>query len=1116
MIKSTISVLIIFLASHIWAQSFNWGQSIGGIQWETSTKIIETPTGELLRCGTFYNTVDFDPGGGVTNLTSNGVDDLYIEKIDTSGSLVWVRSVGGLGQDMAADIVLDVDENIYIFGQFSMTVDFDPGSGVSSMTSQDNLDAFILKLNSSGDFIWVKQIKGNNNETIRFATIGANNYIYICGTFEDTTDFDPGTGIVELVSNGQDDIFIQKIDTAGNFIWVRGIGGIDDDASSQIALDSNGYLYTAGHYKNTVDFDPGLGVMNSTSNGDRDLFVIKLDTLGMYVWHRSIGGTGSDYSTAFCNDNDGNVYSTGWYFNTVDFDPGPGTELHTAVSGSDFFLQKFSPSGEMLWTKVIGGAGSEYANRVTSNGQYLYLSGVFSLTTDFDPTPGVDLFTAVGNNDGFVMKMDTVGNRLWTRQIGGPGNESVGNLVISSTEDIYIGGTFQDSIDVDPGAGVYSLEANGLYDIFLTKLQNDPCGNFSLSVDSMSVISCSSDGNAYTSSIYGTNPINYTWNTVPSINAPSALFDIAGLYQLSATDSNNCVATANVIISGSSAPLSYDLNSNALSLEFRPGFISSIWVDAFNGGCVPVNGQLKLVLDAQTTFSTATIWPNQIIGDTLIWDYPTMTYDSAHFVPKVRVMTNIAAVIGDTVRFMTIITPIAGDTDTLNNIKSYCYPIVNAYDPNDKQVYPQGDCSDHFIAYDQRLTYKVRFQNTGNSQAINIVVKDTISALLDVSSVQIVGQSHEPLITTMLPGNVLNFSFLNINLADSTSNEDESHGYVIFEISPITGISDNAVIENKVEIYFDYNPEVVTNIIFNTIQTCSQFAVSVDLNAIEFCEGDLLVGTTNETEDCYDFFWQLDTLMTSSLPNFNWQSDTSGIFNLFISKANSICYKDSLISLVIHPKQTTELLEFQCFGDSLFVGGAYQFLAGQYLDSLQTTFGCDSIVSTILQNFALPNVSLSAFDPDTVCSNYASLNLPIGSPLNGVYYSAALNQGQFDVSLGEIGINYLTYTYIDSNNCVNSDSSSILIDDCAGLSQLESMDFQMYPNPTVGKVNIKFNVQKNAVSIEIRSMDGKLIQSVVEKNVSEILLDFRVDTGVYFVDIIADDIEYERTKIVKL
>ena len=130
------------------------------------------------------------------------------------------------------------------------------------------------------------------------------------------------------------------------------------------------------------------------------------------------------------------------------------------------------------------------------------------------------------------------------------------------------------------------------------------------------------------------------------------------------------------------------------------------------------------------------------------------------------------------------------------------------------------------------------------------------------------------------------------------------------------------------------------------------------MSTTNFCEGELLTATTNGAEECYNFYWQLDTLVMSNTANFDWLSDTSGMFDLFIIKSNSICFKDSLISLIIHPKTAVELSVFQCSGDSLFVGGAYQFSAGIYVDSLQTIFGCDSIVSTALQNYSLPNVTL--------------------------------------------------------------------------------------------------------------------------------------------------------------
>ena len=255
--KALCVIIFILITSQAWTQTYNWGQSIGGVEWESFEKLEETSSGDLLRCGTFYNTVDFDPGVGVTSLTSNGNRDCYIEKIDTSGNLLWVKSIGGLGADHFTDMVMDSDENIYLFGAFAFTVDFNPGVGVENRTVVEDSDAFILKLDANGNFIWVKVIGGNDFESINYATIGGDNDIYFTGTYKDTTDFDPGVGVSELISNGMDDIFIQKIDTAGNLIWVQSFGGIDDDRSSQLGLDNNGYLYNAGHYEYTVDFDPG-------------------------------------------------------------------------------------------------------------------------------------------------------------------------------------------------------------------------------------------------------------------------------------------------------------------------------------------------------------------------------------------------------------------------------------------------------------------------------------------------------------------------------------------------------------------------------------------------------------------------------------------------------------------------------------------------------------------------------------------------------------------------------------------------------------------------------------------------------------------------------------------
>ena len=146
----------------------------------------------------------------------------------------------------------------------------------------------------------------------------------------------------------------------------------------------------------------------------------------------------------------------------------------------------------------------------------------------------------------------------------------------------------------------------------------------------------------------------------------------------------------------------------------------------------------------------------------------------------------------------------------------YAYPVVNGYDPNDKKVFPQGICDEKFVQQDEELFYTIRFQNTGNSEAINIVVKDTIDSSLDMSTVQLVAKSHT-VVMTGTNGNVLQFEFDGINLPDSTSNEPLSHGYVIFKIKPLTTSFQGAPIFNKAEIYFDYNPPIVTNGVANKI-----------------------------------------------------------------------------------------------------------------------------------------------------------------------------------------------------------------------------------------------------------------------------------------------------------
>ena len=139
-----------------------------------------------------------------------------------------------------------------------------------------------------------------------------------------------------------------------------------------------------------------------------------------------------------------------------------------------------------------------------------------------------------------------------------------------------------------------------------------------------------------------------------------------------------------------------------------------------------------------------------------------------------------------------------------------------SFDPNDKTVFPMGVTDENLVLMNEPLSYTIRFQNTGNDYAKNVVVIDTLSSALDLETFEVVAASHN-LKTNYTSDGVVEFRFDNIMLLDSTTNEPESHGFVKYRIKAKKDLPDNTVIENTAHIYFDYNPAVVTNTTMNTM-----------------------------------------------------------------------------------------------------------------------------------------------------------------------------------------------------------------------------------------------------------------------------------------------------------
>lgn len=810
-------------------QTYEWAKHIapGTNHNDYAVSLCVDTLGNSYYTGVFQGTLDFDPDTAVANVvSSNGNSDAFVLKLDSLGNFVWVIKLGSTGADDGSAVELDVNGNVYVTGHFRDTVDFDPGVGVGNLYAPARTDMFLAKYDANGNFIYVKQI-GGAGAVINIFDIELDgvSHIYLTGYFEGTVDFDPGVGVSSIGSLGgtyPGDAFILKLDSSGNFNWAKGLGSIDLDQGTSVSTDEYGNVYFKGLFRGTVDFDPGAGVHNISSAAvpsNWDCYILKLNSSGNFVWVRNwpLGFlSGFTYPNSL-DVKSGFVYTTGNFENTTDFDPSGAFYNLTSVGNRDIYVSKLDTAGNFIWAKSMGGVSTDYGASISLDSRNrVYITGGFSGTADLDPGIAVFNQTSFSGDCMFALKMNELGEFIWAQSMSGASTSGGANISVDKNDDVFVCGGFWGTGEFEFDTTTYSLGYTFFQDIYSIKMSQDYCSSFALQIDSLVNKSCISNGFSSGFATGGEHPYLYSWNTMPAINDSVATFNIPGIYQLTVTDTNNCMRSASIIVDAPSTISSFDLNTNLINTTFRTGLTSNLWLDAFNDGCVPTSGTLQLILDTLVIYTTALPIPDMISGDTLTWNFSNLIYDSTHVMPQVIVQTPTWGAIGDTVCFNLIMNPIAGDADPTNNTKQYCFPVINSYDPNDKKVYPVGTCTPGYINDGELLTYTVRFQNTGNAPALDVYVLDSLDADLDLNTVRVIGNSHT-LITEVLPGNVLKFRFDNINLADSTSNEAESHGYVVFEVMPNASLAIGTTIINNVGIYFDFNVPVYTNTVLNTI-----------------------------------------------------------------------------------------------------------------------------------------------------------------------------------------------------------------------------------------------------------------------------------------------------------
>ena len=366
---------------------------------------------------------------------------------------------------------------------------------------------------SAQQFEWVKGLGNSQDHQAFIVKTDAANNVYVSGYFVSGFYFVPETSSNLAQAFGGDDIFIAKYSSNGTLLWGKTIGGSGQDRPSGMDVSPEGNISLTGYFNGTVDFNPGSSTNNLTSNGGRDIFVLKLDSNGDYSWARNFGSAIADEGVAVCFDPSGNVFVTGFYQETVDFNPGNGTNNFTAIS-YDIFILKLDANGNYVWNYELGTNPAEQGRAIQCDASgNIYTSGSYGASLDFNLGAETEFMSATGVADIYLLKLTNDGNFIWSRKMGGISNEYALSMSIDVNGAAILGGYFASTTTFSSFPNV-AVTSAGLDDAFVVKYSSDGDHEWTRTIgstgyDRTAAVTTDAQGNVYATGIFqGTVDLN--------------------------------------------------------------------------------------------------------------------------------------------------------------------------------------------------------------------------------------------------------------------------------------------------------------------------------------------------------------------------------------------------------------------------------------------------------------------------------------------------------------------------------------------------------------------------------------------------------------------------------
>lgn len=553
---------------------------------ETVKTIVSDSQENIYALGTYSNSADLDPGPATFSV-SGGFQNSYIIKLDVNGNFIWGLNFPDIS--FVGDIAIDGNSDLIVAGSANQATDLNPGAGTYTTSGSCS---FILKLNSSGNFLWAKPYYYNGANYISFTDITADvsNNIILTGRLSGASyDMDPGSGTTTIngtqMSSGTYRMdFLTKISGAGNFTWVKTFEGSPTAFTGYkklVKTDGLGNIIVCGDFSESIDLDPSPTsqyILNAPSTGSfigPAVFTCKLNSNGNFVWAQSVEVNSASGFLSIDVDGLNNIYlSTGLNQNS-DLDGGTGICILPFTNGGyNYFISKINSNGVFQWAKYFGGlfeAGISALAHDSNNNIYASLFYNFansaSPTTgpDFDPGPGI----MYANNPRFglgIVKLNSIGNFISRKTFSEGSNSNI--TAAARIESFYIkngsifcAGAFPlFTNDFDPNPITTTmLGASGHRDGFICKFPL-----LSPIVQSSVNPSCANvnDGSITINVLDGQPTYTYSWSGFPANNSTSLNNIPAGTYTAIITDVSGCSQAAPPITLSSPQPISINFSTS--------------------------------------------------------------------------------------------------------------------------------------------------------------------------------------------------------------------------------------------------------------------------------------------------------------------------------------------------------------------------------------------------------------------------------------------------------------------------------------------------------------------------------------------------------------------------